>query len=186
MTPTPVAGTLVASYNGSAYPSYDAVDPDERVALVERFLAEPDLTCELGMDFRPGVHPPQPRGGGSPHSVGYLLIGFGEGCGAAYLLRRIGPDQDHWPQRSTRGTEPSREPSNISYDCHTGHVFVRHTVVPIDQIRSIMIDYALAGTQSDAVRWMPFDYDIDTWAPEPDDATVARLDASIQNFANDL
>ena len=186
MIPTPVAGTLVASYNGTAYPSYEVADPGERVALVERFLAEPDRNCELGMDFRPGVYPPQPRGGGSPHSVGYLLIGFGDGCGAAYLLRRIGPDHDHWPQWVTRGTDPSREPSTISYDCHTGRVFLRHTVVPLDQLRSVMIDYALAGARSDAVRWAPFDYDTDTWAREPDDATVARLDAATQNFADDL
>ncbi len=143
-------GILRIGGEGVSSPRFTAVGAAERIALVDRYLAEhPNgvIILEVKRDDRPWDEWKRDL-----DSIEFMRVGVNGAVGAAEYLRA--GLRCHDPVvRATHNPAPAADLAPVPYDSCVSRLFPPDTVVPIDQVRRLMIDFAVGGEWSTAAPW---------------------------------
>lgn len=152
---------------GAASPRFTARTEDERVQMIDRYLAEhPDdvMILEVKADgerWRDDLAPREAlralRAGRLP---GFLQVGVHGDVAAA----RLWGNNDEI--RATYTPSPARDRPPVFYDDHTRSYFLPEAVVPLAEVRQLMIHYAHTGEWLESVSSRLYDEDPYTAVPK--------------------
>jgi Immunity protein Imm1 len=144
MTPWIVTG----AHNGMAYPRIIATGRNQTTWLVDALLREPGPTETWFFAWD------RPVGGDSNgHPQRWLRIGYDNGFGAALFY-----DGDTAPGEDfawlTLGRQPV-EAGTIYFDRDRPTIFPARSVLPIDELRNTILEWAQTGEQPTSTEWLP-------------------------------
>jgi len=136
--------------DGVSSSRFMAVGAGERVALVGRYLAEhPNgvIILEVKRDDRPWDSWKRDL-----DSIEFMRVGVNGAVGAAEYLR-AGLRCTDPVVRATHNSAPSADLPRVPYDSCVSRFFPPDTVLPVDQVRQLVIDFAVRGEWSTAAPW---------------------------------
>jgi len=155
MTTATVAESFRIGGEGVSSPRFTAVGSDERVALIDRYLAEhPDgvIILEVKYDDRPWEVWKRDL-----DHIEFMRVGTRGTFGAAEYVR--GGLRCADPViRATHNPAPLSNHPRVPYDSCVPLYFPPDTVIPLDRVHQLMIDFALRGEWSSAVPWRTQDH----------------------------
>ncbi len=150
-------GVLRIGGEGVSSPRFTAVSSDERVALIDRYLADHRndvIILELKRDDRSWDDWKRDL-----DHIEFMRVGRAGMFGAAEYVR--GGIQCGEPViRATHNPTPSNGQPCVPYDLCVPRYFPVDTVIPIHQVRRLMLDFALQGEWSTAVSWRSHDHHV--------------------------
>ncbi|MGH3992291.1 MAG: Imm1 family immunity protein, partial [Pseudonocardiaceae bacterium] len=134
---------------------FTAVGSDERVALIDRYLAgHPNdvIILEAKRDSRSWDAWKRDL-----DHIEFMRVGTAGRCGAAEYVRG-GLRCAEPVVRATYNPTPLISQPRVPYDSCVRQYFPPDTVISIDQVRRLMLDFALHGEWSSAVPWRLYDH----------------------------
>ncbi|GAA1301363.1 hypothetical protein [Saccharothrix xinjiangensis] len=145
--------------------TFRAAEPEDRETIVDLALLHPNARWSLVLKFQPtddnGVIDGRPS---------QLVAGVTGDAGAAVLYRTSRSGKSSLTLWGTVGTDQSNEPSMAILDQESDMFFRRDRLIPKEELRAVMAEYALSGNVLVTARLTPFDYDVDAYQvpfPEP-------------------
>ncbi|TDP93648.1 Imm1 family immunity protein [Labedaea rhizosphaerae] len=146
-----------------------ATADDSRIALVDHYLGELSARPRGGVVFleldRAGDgfvgldryrHVVDGAPTETPEVIEYVRVGVLGTLGAAEWVRlRVGSDE--LTVCATDRADSVDDQPRVLYDGGVPYYFPPTTVVPLAQVRRLMVDFATTGQWSDAVPWKPHD-----------------------------
>jgi len=150
VTATTVTGSFRIGGEGASSPRFTADGANERVALIDRYLAEHQdsvLILEVKRDSRSWEAWKQDL-----NTVEFMRVGVKGKFGAAEYIR-AGLRCPEPVVRATYNPVPPADQPAVLYDSCVPRYFPPDTVLPLDRVRQLMIDFALRGEWSTAVSW---------------------------------
>jgi len=127
----------------------------DRRPLVDMLLREPGHTETV---FHVGARPAYDRTDGYP--TRWLRVGYNNGLGAAlffddpYLNHKPRPAvTDDWAWVALN-PEPLAEPPTIYYDQPTPTVFPPQSIMPLELLRAVILEWADTGERPTSVEWL--------------------------------
>ena len=155
MTDRAVAGSFRIGGEGISSPRFTATGPDERVALVDRYLVEHPggvIILELKRDDRSWDAWKRDL-----DHIEFMRVGI-RGAFAAAEYVRAGLRCAHPVVTATHNPTPAPDHPRVPYDSCVPLLFPLDAVLPLHQVRQLMIDFALRGEWSVDVPWRTHDH----------------------------
>ena len=165
MTTSTTLGTLRIAGGGISTPRYMANTADERRALIDRELdrlsAGQGGVIYLEIDragdqftvldrYRGAVRTADD--GSVPELIEFMRVGVAGDYGATEYLRfRL--DDDAQTVYATHNPNPTSGQPRVLYDACVPTYFPPSTVVPLETVRQLMLDFALHGEWSHPTAW---------------------------------
>ncbi|SDD92866.1 Imm1 family immunity protein [Actinokineospora iranica] len=141
---------VIGHHNGSVFPHLVADDENEHAWLVDALLREDNPTETWfhvwgGPATFPGPQGKRPRR--------WLRIGYHGGYGAAFFHDDLTPPGDDWAWIALN-PDPLADAPSIFYDLPTPVIFPPVAVLPLDQLRDVILDWCRTGERPAGVRWL--------------------------------
>jgi hypothetical protein len=150
MTARAVAGSFRIGGEGISSPRFTAAGPDGLVALIDRYLVEHTegvIILELKRDNRSWDAWKRDL-----DDIEFMRVGV-RGAFAAAEYVRAGRRCTHPAITVTHNPTPAPDHLRVPYDSCVPLTFPPDTVLPLHQVRQLMIDFALRGEWSVDVPW---------------------------------
>lgn len=137
-----------------------AAAPDARVALIDAVLADLD-EGPVFLEIKHGTRSWSEWENNRDYRE-FLRVGFAGQWGAAEYVRGprvvngcvdIGPDRPWTVYRTANPSAPRTDLPRVKDDGCVPTFFPSSAVVPVEQIRDVMIEFALHGALSSRVQW---------------------------------
>ncbi|OLF11451.1 hypothetical protein BLA60_10770 [Actinophytocola xinjiangensis] len=143
---------VVGQGNGDIWPRVVADHPHQRVKLVDLLLRDPGYE---GVYAR--VHASvnfSVRNRRADDTNKWLTVGFYAKFGAALFVDETTPEGSDWCWGALRPT-PIEDPPPIYYDQPTGTLFPPRCVMPLGELREVILEWVRTGQRPTSVEWLP-------------------------------
>lgn len=144
--------------NGHVCPYVVAITPHQRQVLVDTLLTHPagvlsDSRLHHSAYFYIGDQPVYDSAPGEI-AAAWLRIGTYDGFGGAFFCDQSGPVGQDWAWVAL-AAEPRQDIPTVYFDQDVETAFPPQTVMPLDQLRAVVLEWVETGQQPRSVRWMP-------------------------------
>lgn len=136
-----------------------ARDAVEREMLVDLVLVKPHPQRTIALRFE--ADDDRGRSWGDHGRRGFLLVGVHDNIGAAVLHTIKDSNLGDFEITATRGESASAGPSAVILDDSASMYFLERHIVPKDQLRAVMAEYALTGAVAESAPMTHFDWHTD-------------------------
>jgi hypothetical protein len=132
-----------------------ATDPAQRSALAELGLSDPGLPGPAaGVHFNTNFYVwDRPAGMGNGVPSTRLQVGYFAGFGGAVFFDEAQPDGADWAWIALP-RQPMEDPPRVYFNQEDGVVFPRHAVMPLCELRDLVLDWANSGQRPTRVGWL--------------------------------
>lgn len=83
-----------------------------------------------------------------------MRVGFHEGHGGAFFGDETTSGERDWAWVAL-ASEPMDDAPVVYFDQSAGTVFPPQTVMPLDQLRAVVLEWVTTGRRPSSVRWLP-------------------------------
>lgn len=147
----PTEHIVIGQGNGDIWPRVVADHPQQRTRLVDMLLRDPDYQGVYAR-VHASVHFYVQNTGKTADR--WLTVGFYATFGAALFVDETTPDGTDWCWAALRPT-PIGDPPPIYYDQAAGTLFPPQCVMPLSELRDMVLAWVRTAQRPASVDWMP-------------------------------
>lgn len=161
---------VTGHHNGSVYPFVVATMPQQYWILLDDLLRSPHAdypTVHASTFFYVTDEPVRDGHWPAP----WMRVGFHEGFGGALFADHTLSDGEDWCWVAL-AAEPMSHPPTVYYDQDGDVAFPPRTVMPMEQLRAVVLEWVETGERPGSVEWMPINALV--WRLDKDGRPVVR------------
>lgn len=156
--------------NGSVFPYVVATGPDKAWTVVNELLRSAFRDSPYDHDSVSFYVADRPVLG-RQYPDRWLRIGFHEGFGGALFYDGSRLEGEDWSWAAL-AAQPLPHPPTIYFDTQGGVIFPPRTVMPMEQLRAVVLEWVETGEQPTSVEWLTLN-DL-VWRLDKDGNVVVR------------
>lgn len=139
---------VTGRHNGSVFPTLVAQEDSEHEGLVDALLRENEPAETRFHVWDGPLSFPRPH----PRPRRWLRVGYHNGFGAAFFHDDTTPPDDDWAWIALN-PEPLADAPTIFYDLPTPVIFPPDSVMPLDRLRSVILEWCATGLRPASIKW---------------------------------
>jgi Immunity protein Imm1 len=151
----PTEHVVIGQGNGDIWPRVVADHPHQRTKLVDLLLYDPGYEgVHARVHASVNFYVRSRTDDTSDAAERWLTVGFYAKFGAALFVDETTPDGADWCWAVLR-PNPIEDPPPIYYDQPAGTLFPPRCVMPLSELRDVILEWVRTGQRPTSVEWLP-------------------------------